>query len=221
MHIKALIAYLGGLEENNNRAWFVMNKPSYDILREEFVALVAASVAQVARFDAPIAAVNPKKALFRIHRDVRFSKDKRPYKTTFSAALAPSGGKVGAPMYYFQIDAQGELLVAAGCWHPQPDALKRIRASLAEDDRDLRRILRASALRSTYGGLDTDEALKRPPRGYPADHPAIELIKHRNIIVARREKLTNRVSADLAGEIGRHCKAAYPLVRWLRTVMGA
>jgi hypothetical protein len=93
MHARELVRFLEELAGNNNRAWFVMNKPRYDILRAEFLELVIALVAGIARFDPAVAYCNPKKALFRINRDLRFSADKRPYKTQFSASITASGLK--------------------------------------------------------------------------------------------------------------------------------
>src|ERR1044072_2553029 len=108
MHVRDLTRFLTELSENNNRAWFVMNKPRYDILRAECLELVTKLIADIGKFDPAVLACNPKKALFRINRDMRFSHDKRPYKTTFSAAITASGLKKpsqgGGPMYYFHID---------------------------------------------------------------------------------------------------------------------
>ena len=93
MHIRDLSRFLFELSESNNRAWFVMNKPRYDILRAEFLQLVTELIAGLSKTDPAIAACDPKKALFRINRDVRFRADKSPYKTTFSASILPSGRK--------------------------------------------------------------------------------------------------------------------------------
>jgi uncharacterized protein (TIGR02453 family) len=218
MHLRELHAYLKGLEENNNKAWFVMSKPSYDILRAEFVELVGEVIAGVARFDKSLAGIDAKKALFRIHRDVRFSKDKSPYKTTFSAALGRSGAKVGGAMYYFHIDANNKLLVGTGCWHPSDAMLATIRRTLAADARPLQRIVRARAFVSTYGGLSDEEALARAPKGYAPDHPAIEFIKQRNFIGVANIALTARNARNLVDTIVEPCRVGYPLVRWLREV---
>ena len=91
MNVRELVNYLQGLKENNNRAWFVMNKPSYDILRAEFTQLVAQLIDDVAAFDPPVAGQDPRKAQFRINRDIRFSKDKSPYKSSFSAVIVVVG----------------------------------------------------------------------------------------------------------------------------------
>ena len=93
MHLRDLTQFLYELEENNNRAWFVMNKPRYDILRAELLDLVTNLISEIIKFDPAIAGCNPKKALFRINRDLRFARDRDPYKTTFSAAITASGMK--------------------------------------------------------------------------------------------------------------------------------
>ena len=137
MHIRDLTQFLAELSENNNRAWFVMNKPRYDILRAEFLELVTKLIADISKFDPAIAGCNPKKALFRINRDMRFSKEKIPYKTHFSAAINANGLKKpsqgGGPTYYFHINETGTLLIAAGEWMPPSERLRAIRQHVIDD----------------------------------------------------------------------------------------
>jgi uncharacterized protein (TIGR02453 family) len=216
MHLRELNAYLQGLAENNTKAWFVMNKPSYDILRGEFTELTAAVIARIAQFDPAVAGADAKKALFRIYRDVRFSKDKTPYKTTFSAAIAPSAAKIGGAMYYFQINDKNELLIAAGCYHPAKSTLTALRAAIARDPATFTRVVRSKVFVDAFGALDDEEALKRAPKGFAVDQPGIEFIKMKNIIAVKRTRLSQRIGRDLAGEIAHQCHAAYPLVRWVR-----
>ena len=218
MHLSALVAFLAGLSENNNKAWFVMNQPSYEILREEFTALVADVIARTARFDPLVAQVNAKKAQFRIYRDVRFSKDKRPYKTQFSAAISPAGKSGNVPVYYFHIDAQGVLLTAAGCYMPDKETLARIRTALAADPAGLESALRDRRFRKQFGDLDDSDRLARPPKGYAADLPQIERLKLKSYIAAAETDLSDVAPDDLATTIADSFKAVYPLVAWLRSV---
>jgi len=157
LHIRDLIQYLEELAENNQRAWFVMNKPRYDILRAEFLELVAALIADIAKFDPAIAGCNPRKSLFRIHRDMRFSRDKSPYKTAFSAAITASGLKKpsqgGGPAYYFHIDEKGTLLVAGGEYRPPPARLKAIRLRIINDQTEFGKLLQNKRLNQAFGGL--------------------------------------------------------------------
>jgi uncharacterized protein (TIGR02453 family) len=220
MHTRDLIQFLAELSENNNRAWFVMNKPRYDILRAEFLELVTGLIPQIARFDPAVAGCNPKKALFRINRDMRFSHDKSPYKTTFSAAITASGLKKpsqgGGPAYYFHIDAQGTLLVAGGEYMPPSDRLRTIRQHVIADASGFKRMLRNKRLQETYGDLQEEGKLTRPPKGFDADAPNIEYVKHKSFIVWKETSLKKKIPADLGKELAAGFKDAYPLVAWLR-----
>jgi uncharacterized protein (TIGR02453 family) len=220
MHTRDLIQFLAELNENNNRAWFVMNKPRYDILRAEFLGLVSNMIPHIAKFDPEVADCNPKKALFRINRDMRFSKDKSPYKTTFSAAITASGLKKpsqgGGPAYYFHIDAQGVLLVAGGEYMPPSDRLRTIRQQVIADAAGFSKVLKNRKLKDSYGDLQDEGKLSRPPKGFDADAPHIEYIKNKSFIVWKESSLKKQIPADLGKEIVSAFKDAYPLVHWLR-----
>ena len=222
MHTRDLIRFLSELAENNNRAWFVMNKPRYDILRAEFLELVTKLITDISKFDPEVAHCNPKKALFRINRDMRFSRDKSPYKTTFSAAITASGLKKpsagGGPAYYFHIDADGTLLVAGGEYMPPPDRLHAIRQHVLGDVSGFSKVLKNKKLKETYGDLQAEGKLVRPPKGFDADAPHIEYIKMKSFIVWKETSLKKRLPADLNKELVAGFKDAYPLVAWLRQV---
>ena len=222
MHIRDLTQFLAELSENNNRAWFVMNKPRYDILRAEFLELVTKLIADIAKFDPAVAGCNPKKALFRINRDMRFSHDKSPYKTTFSAAITASGMKKpsqgGGPMYYFHIDADGKLLMAAGEYMPPSDRLRAIRLQVIADASGFGKLIKNKKLIETYGGLEEESRLSRPPKGFDADVPHIEFIKLKNFIVVKETSIKKKIPADLGKELTLVFKDALPLVTWLRAI---
>lgn len=222
MHVRDLTQYLAELAENNNRAWFVMNKPRYDILRAEFLELVVRLIAQVSKFDPAIAGCNPKKALFRINRDMRFSHDKSPYKSYFSASITASGLKKpsqgGGPAYYFHIDASGTLLIAGGEYMPPADRLRAIRQQVVADAKGFGKLLKNKKLVETYGDLQTEGQLKRPPKGFDADSPHIEYIKMKNFIVWNEQPVKKMLSDTLEKELVSGFKDAYPLVSWLRQI---
>ncbi len=220
MHLRDLIQFLSELEDNNNRAWFVMNRPRYDILRAELLELVTGLVRDIARFDPAIAACNPKKALFRVNRDLRFAKGRPPYKTTFSAAIKPTGLKKpsqgGGPAYYFHIDAQGQLLVAGGEYRPPPERLRAVRTHVATDPAGLRKVLKDKRLLDTFGGLQMEDSLVRVPKGFAADSPMADYLKLKSF-VAWREISIKRLAPDrLPQLLLEDFKAAAPLVAWLR-----
>ncbi|ABR90244.1 Uncharacterized conserved protein [Janthinobacterium sp. Marseille] len=218
MHIRDLTQFLAELSENNNRAWFVMNKPRYDILRAEFLELVTALIADISKFDPAVAGCNPKKALFRINRDMRFSKEKIPYKTHFSAAINANGLKKpsqgGGPTYYFHINETGTLLVAAGEWMPPSERLRAIRQHVIDDAAGFSKLLKSKKLKETYGDLQQEGKLTRPPKGFDADVPHLEYIKLKSFIVWREVEV--RKVPDLGKTLASDFKDAYPLVTWMR-----
>ena len=227
MHLPALTAYLRGLRENNNKAWFVMNKPAYDILRAEFLTLVADVVQGLARHDPLIADVNAKKALFRIYRDIRFSNDKTPYKTYFSASLAEPGAKNSGPMYYLHIDAEGNLHLGAGCYLPERDVLAKLRRHVVDDFDGLTKLLRAKRLKAAFGGLSQADKLARLPKGYDPTMPGIErlgdFVRLKSFVVSADIDLTSNptVVDALADTIVSRLAAAVPLNVWIRGTLRA
>jgi uncharacterized protein (TIGR02453 family) len=223
MHLPALFSYLQGLRENNNKAWFVMNKPAYDILRPEFIVLVGEIVAGLAKHDPRIAEVDARKALFRIHRDIRFSNDKTPYKTGFSASIAEPGAKNTGPMYYLRIGADGDLHVGAGCWLPERELLAKIRRAVVDDRAKLARVLNDKRFVATFGALSEEDKLARLPKGYDPKTPGIdkvsELLKLKSFVVGNDRALTGSNSERLAETIVGTFAAAVPLNDWLRSAM--
>ena len=216
MQVKALVEFLSGLEQNNNRPWFAWNKPAYDVLREEFEQLVTDVTARVAKFDRGLGPVDPKKAMFRIYRDTRFSKDRTPYKTHFSAAIRDRAKKGLEPGYYFHIDYQGVLLAGGGIYRPEPDILKRVRNYIAAKPSTYTKLLRDPRFSKTYGGLIDEDALVRPPKGFSADTPHIDAIKQRHYFAMIEVKIGKRPPKDLAGDLADYFRDLLPLMNWLR-----
>lgn len=216
MQVRALVEFLSGLEQNNNRPYFVWHKPAYDVLREEFEALTAELIARVAKFDRGLGPVDAKKALFRIYRDTRFSKDKTPYKTHFSAAIRERAKKGLEPGYYFHIDHRGVLLAGGGIYNPDPATLARIRRHIARHPAALTRVLREPRFHKTYGGLSDEEALARPPKGFAPDMPHIDAIKLKHYFALIEVDIAKRPPQDLARSIAGYFRDVVPLMRWLR-----
>ncbi|MCX7218114.1 MAG: DUF2461 domain-containing protein [Burkholderiales bacterium] len=220
MHVRDLSRFLFELSESNNRAWFVMNKPRYDILRAEFLQFVAHLINEVSRFDPAIAGCEAKKALFRINRDVRFGKDKSPYKTNFSASILPSGRKKpsegGGPAYYFQLDVNGRLFFAVGEYMPPADRLKAIRNHIVADPSGFSKLLKNKGLKEIFGTLQDEGKLIRPPKGYDAEHPHIEQLKLKNFMVWTECSIVDMDATQIQAILLKGFKSALPLVIWLR-----
>lgn len=222
MHLRDLTQFLSELAENNNRPWFIMNKPRYDILREEFLAVVTELIRDLGKFDPNVAACDPKKAMFRINRDIRFSSDKSPYKTRFSAAITQSDNRrpsaAGGPSYYFHIDSNGMLLFGAGEYLPPPARLRAIRQHVVNDATGFSKVLKNSQLRATYGDLRADDSLQRPPKGFDPGHQHVEYLKLKSFFVWNEAKLQLNAPEQLVPVLARGFRDAFALVKWLRGV---
>lgn len=222
MHLRDLTQFLSELSENNNRPWFIMNKPRYDILREEFLDVVTRLIAELARFDKQVAACNPKKAMFRINRDIRFSHDKSPYKTRFSAGITPNDKRRpsagGGSTYYFQLEGNGTLGFGVGEYLPPPSRLKAIREHVVNDATGFAKVLKNKPLRATYGDLMFEDSLQRPPKGFDPDHPHIDYLKLKSFFVWTEVELELNAPEKLVPQLARGFKDAFALVTWLRGV---
>ena len=216
MHLKALFEFLGGLEQNNNRPWFAWNKPAYDVLREEFEALLVDVIAREGKFDRGLGPVDARKAMFRIYRDTRFYKDKTPYKTHFSAAIRDRAKRGLEPGYYFEIDYRGRMMVGGGIYRPEPAILQRIRRHIATKPAALTAVLRDGRFKKTYGGLMDEDALTRPPKGFSADMKHIDAIKQRHYFGLAEVNLKRNPPKDLAGDLAGYFRDLLPLMNWLR-----
>jgi uncharacterized protein (TIGR02453 family) len=218
MDFPALVAFLGALSGNNNKPWFEANRPTYEHLRGQWIALVGQVIDGVSRFDPSVGIVSPKDALFRINRDIRFSQDKSPYKTTFSAAICPQGRNSGMPAYYFQVNEAGTLLIAGGLYYPERDNLNRIRQYIAEHPERLEAVLADPAFAATFGAIGGD-SLKRPPQGYDEDTPGIEFIKLKSFAAMTEPEGWMERGNAVSDDIVTAFRALFPLIRWSRDAL--
>ena len=221
------LGFLRRLERNNRRKWFERNRPLYEReVRDPMRALVEEMDVRLARL-APELVGDPKRSIFRIHRDVRFSADKSPYKTNAACQFYHCDAGRGAGQdaegagagLYFQI-ARAECFVAGGMWMPARPALDRIREAIADAPEDFETLLGAPAFRRRFGKLDPEAQLKRMPRGFAETHPAAEWLRYRSFTATRmmteREVESRRLPDILAGDFA----ALVPLVRWLNAAIG-
>jgi uncharacterized protein (TIGR02453 family) len=218
MDFPRLTTFLAGLAENNRRDWFEANRAEYQALRDDFTAFVGEIIERTADFDERVRWKDPRECLFRIYRDVRFSHDKSPYKTTFSAYISEQNRRGAPPGYYLEVDEKGVVLAAAGIWLPPADVLARLRASLAEHPERFEKVLRARGFRKTFGELQGDR-LTRPPRGYTAETPLIEHVKRKSYIVWRETDARGITHDDALAYVVDSFRTARPLVEWVRGVL--
>ena len=180
---KIIMTFLEQLQDNNNREWFQANKSLYDDAKKEFETFIDSLIPAIAKFDDSVKQMTAKDCIFRIFRDVRFAKDKSPYKTNFGAFIAKGGRKNHGPGYYFHIQP-GECFLAGGVWMPAPDVMKKIRQEIYYNIDELKSILNNKTFRSYFSGIDDYDRQKTAPREYPKDFPDIELLKNRSFTIS-------------------------------------
>jgi uncharacterized protein (TIGR02453 family) len=216
------IQFLVDLAENNNREWFQPRKGEYErLLKEPLEAFIAALDERFKAKAIPLRG-DPAKSPFRIYRDVRFSKDKSPYKTNLGASFpwiedgdwanshSDEGGNPGG---YFHMQP-GEVFVGGGMWHPPTSKLTSFRQKVADDPAAVRKVLDDPGFKDRFGGISGDK-LKRVPPGYPADHPEAELLKHKDVTFGERLADADVMSPTLPDIVAESLGAAVPVMRFL------
>ena len=214
------ITFLKRLDRNNNREWLQSHKPDFETAKEDFAKFVEDLIGRIAKFDPKIGGLLPESCTFRIYRDVRFSKDKKPYKTNFGAYLSAGGRKSAAPGYYFHLQP-GHSFLAAGKYHPEPSELLRVRTAIADHPDEFRKILNARNFKKCFGEIH-GEKLKTAPKGFPKDHEAIEYLKLKNFL-AFMELHDDKfiISKEFPSFVASAFKQTKPLVDFLRQALTA
>jgi uncharacterized protein (TIGR02453 family) len=174
--------FLSEIKQNNTREWYHANKDRYKEAFGNFEDLVAMLLHTIAGFDDSVLSTEPKNCLFRIYRDIRFSKDKTPYKTWFGAALKQGGRKQISSGYYIHVSPQ-QVYLAGGIWHPDKDTLDMLRDHIVAWPKKFEKIVLDKSFLKTFVGLSGNQ-LKTAPRGFPKDHPQIQWLRHKDHIVS-------------------------------------
>lgn len=185
---KETIDFLKQLKKNNNKQWFEKHREEFKKAHENFSEFIAELAKEIARFDSRVRKelLNKKTVkVFRLYRDVRFSKNKTPYKTNFGGTISPKGMESGNPGYYVHVEPGGSFL-AGGLHMPEPKVLAKIRSAIAKDHQKLRKILKNSTFSREFGGLDEYMMLKTIPQGYSKDHIAADLLRFKSFIALKK-----------------------------------
>jgi uncharacterized protein (TIGR02453 family) len=180
---KLVLDFLKQLEENNNREWFQEHKKSYEEAKKEVESFVNSVIPVIAKFDESVRYTEAKDCMFRIFRDVRFAKDKSPYKINMGAWISRAGRKSPGPGYYIHIQPGGSFL-AAGVYMPEPDMLKHIRSEIYYNVVEFKSILNDKQLKKYSDGLSDFDKGKMAPRDFPKDFPEIDLLKYKHYTVS-------------------------------------
>jgi len=183
MNVAHIFQFLKELKENNTKEWMDANKTRYKAIRLDFEQQIEAFINGIRSFDDTLTGIEAKNALFRINRDIRFSNDKRPYKENFGADMSRDGKKSPYAGYYFHLEP-GNCFLAGGSYMAEPAILSKIRQEIDYNGAELTKIVNSDSFKYQFGNLVGD-TLVRPPKGYEADNPYIELIKMKSFIAVK------------------------------------
>ena len=203
------LLFLKDLHKNNNRDWFNENKDRYLSANANVVDFVETLIEEIGEFDEEILKTDAKKALFRIYRDVRFSKDKSPYKTNFGAGLGMGkGNRISG--YYLHIEP-GKSFLAGGVYQPDTSVLKEIRKEISINSNEFLSILEQDEFRNNFRGLSVGQKLQRVPAGFEKDDPMAEFLKLKNFIVVHPVSNEALMKEDAAKNFAQIFKSIKPL----------
>ncbi|MCK8490308.1 MULTISPECIES: DUF2461 domain-containing protein [Spirosoma] len=210
---KPTFDFLRDLVQNNNREWFQTNRARYDAAKNELCGVVQQVLTDLSSFE-PLANTAVKDCIFRINRDIRFSKDKAPYKSNMAFAIGPGGRHSGRIDYYVQIQPGNQSFLGAGMWQPTPANLAKFRQEVDYNVDELKQIIEADEFKAYFPEIH-GEVLKVMPKGYSADHPEIDLLRRKELFFVHRYTDKEVMKANFAEEVVRGCRIIKPYIDFL------
>jgi uncharacterized protein (TIGR02453 family) len=217
------LQFLKALDKNNNKAWFDAHKKQYDAAKQDFAALTQKVITQFGKKDPAIALLQPKECLFRINRDVRFSKNKAPYKNNMGASIKAGGKKSLVAGYYIHLEPGGKSFVGGGLYVPEAAIVVKIRQEIDYNYTKFLKIVENKKFVAQYGGLDFSEgmSLVREPKGYEKDNPAIKYLKLKSWIATSPLSDTALQDKNLATQLTKAFEYLQPLISFLNEALEA
>ncbi len=212
---KSTLDFLVKLNKNNNKEWFDKNRPSYELVKINFKDFVNELIITTTKFDPSIKHLEPKDCIYRINRDVRFSKNKAPYKNNIGALLSPGGKKSFDAGYYLQIQP-GASFIAGGVWQPPTPQINAIRQEIDYNAAEFKKIISTKEFKKLFVKLSEEDKLKSVPKGYDKTHPEIELLKHKSFLAIHNFKDKDVLSKTFLKHCNEVMKAMHPLNSFLR-----
>jgi uncharacterized protein (TIGR02453 family) len=217
----ATIKFLKDLKKNNNKEWFETNRKRYETARKDFENLVQKVIEIHSKKDEELASLKVKDCMFRINRDIRFSKDKSPYKNNFGASINRGGRKSMFAGYYFHCEPS-QSFVGGGLWMPMPEELKKIRQEIDYCFDEFKKIINNKKFKTVYGDLykGEDLSLSRPPKGYEDTNPAIEFVKLKSFIAMQQLDEADLTSEILVKRITDAFATLQPMIKFINRALG-
>jgi uncharacterized protein (TIGR02453 family) len=209
--------FLSSLKKHNNRAWFEENRAAYELARERFESFVDQVIHEYGKSE-DLGGITARDCVMRIYRDIRFSKDKSPYKTNMSATIAPGGKKSSSLGYHLHLQPHEESLIAGGLYMPTPEQLAKFRKAIDQDATPFKAIIKDKDFKKYFGTLD-GEKVKTAPQGYSSEHPEIELLRFKQVVVVHRTSDETVLSPAFGGHTIKVFKAMKPFLDYLNRIV--
>jgi uncharacterized protein (TIGR02453 family) len=215
------LKFINGLKKNNNREWFLKNRPQYEAAKIDFQNFIQLVIDDLERKDPTIAGMQAKDCLFRINRDVRFSKDKSPYKTNFGASIKQGGKKSPYAGYYFHLEP-GQSFIGGGLWMPENATLKNMRQEVDYCWEEFQSILKEKKFKATYKDVykGADISLSTAPKGYEKDNPAVGYLKLKCFIAETKLADEELTKATLHRKTVAAFEALQPFLQFINRTIG-
>lgn len=211
------ISFLKSLKKNNNKPWFDKNRETYLIAKNNFEDFVKELLQKMILFDPDMKDLGIKDCCFRINRDIRFSKNKTPYKVSLSASFNKGGKKSIYAGYYFHLQPEGNSFIGGGLWHPEAGELKKLRQEIDYCFPEFKKIINAPSFKKNYRELERDEnqMLVNVPKGYDKENPAAQFLKMKSFVATKKIPDENLLSPKLNHEIIQSFKVLLPLITFI------
>lgn len=210
---KSTLDFLKKLKKNNNREWFNANKQLYEDAKYDFEKFANELIDVICKFDKSLVGLNARDCMFRIYRDVRFSKDKSPYKTNMGAVLYEGGRKSSKAGYYFHLSPT-ECFYAGGLYMPEPAQLTLVRSSIYGRWNDFQKIINNKGFKKYFNKIE-GEKLKTIPKGFPKDHPSAEYLKYKGFVAYSEIDEKKLFSNSILEHSGKVFKVMKPFLDFL------
>ncbi len=217
INLEPVLSFLKGLAANNNKPWFEQHRPDYEAARTSFEHFTDTLLEEF-RVSDNLGDLTAKDCVSRIYRDVRFSKDKSPYKTHLWATIAPGGKKMVRMGYHFGLEPGGRSMIATGLWEPMPEQLARFRQAIDQNAAEFKKIINNPAFIDHFGGIE-GEKLKTAPQGYDKTHPELDLLRYKQILVAHHFSDDQVLSSNFFSQVVSGCQAMRPFINYFDRIL--
>lgn len=213
LHLESSLHFLDELNQNNNKVWFDAHRPAYESTRKTFEQFINDLIDEY-RISDRLQDLSARECIARIYRDIRFSKNKSPYKKNYSAIVAPGGWRTDALGYYVSIQPGGQSMVAGGLYSPTAEQLYRFRQVIDGDAAPFKKITQAREFVTTFGVIAADR-LKTAPKGFDRDHPEISLLRLKQITALHSFTDAEVLANDFEERVVEVCQAMRPFLDYL------